>query len=347
MAESKTQTDPSVLYESPDKAILVLDIPATLELAQIPPHDVNTKNTHGDPPPDSRRRRRILSAQPVTEPYATPEPKKRSAAGAQNKSPASQVADLMTAAAVDSALGHVSEHYDGPWHLPRVVEETDPRVAAPGTDPYIPERARFIQGQLGETSETLRSEAPAFDLIVLDPPWPNRSARRKTDSYSTVYSLSDMDDLLDNVPVRSHLKANGLLAVWVTNKSSILDSVTSSSGLFAQWGLEMVAEWTWLKVTRSGEPIYDIHSEWRKPWEKLLISKRIGAPTPKGLRSKTILAVPDLHSRKPNLRGLFGEVLGPDHVGLEVFARNLIVGWWAWGDETLRFQAPECWDTLQ
>ncbi len=54
-----------------------------------------------------------------------------------------------------------------------------------------------------------------------------------------------------------------------------------------------------------------------------------------------ILAVPDVHSRKPNLRALLG--VPHDGAGLEVFARNLTAGWWGWGDEALLFQHRRHW----
>lgn len=319
---------PSVLYESQDKSIVILDIPRTIEESQV---------LSGRPP-----LRRIYSAQPVTEPFDTPEPKDGDDPGLQNKSPATQVAELMTAATVQSALQHLSSFYSGPFHLPRLVADAgDPSIAA--APPFIPEAAEYLHGSLQDTSQRLCGSAPAFDLMILDPPWPNRSARRKANSYATVSNLFDMHALLEHVPVSSHLKPAGLVAVWITNRSSILDFMTAASGLFASWGLELVAEWNWVKVTAFGEPIYDVDSVWRKPWEKLLIAKRIGVPTPAGLGSKTILAVPDLHSRKPNLRGLFEDILGSNFRCLEVFARNLTAGWWCWGNEVLHFQEPQHW----
>lgn len=320
-----------MLYESNDGSTVVLDIPRTLEESQALP---------GRPPPA----RRILSAQPVDAPFEIPEPKCRDGfvAGPQNKSPASQVADLMTAAACQNALEHLASSYAGPFHSPRMVHEDRPPLPVE-TDPFVPDEATALHGSLQDLSQRLRDLAPPFDLIVLDPPWPNRSARRKADSYSTVPNLTAMAQLLNHVPIPSHLAPAGLVGIWITNRSSVLDFVTSPSGLFASWGLEQVAEWTWLKVTTSGEPIFDLDSTWRKPWEKLLIAKRVGAPKPAGLGPRTILTVPDLHSRKPNLRGLFEHVLGSDFTGLEVFARNLTAGWWGWGDEVLQFQQPQHW----
>jgi N6-adenosine-specific RNA methylase IME4 len=156
--------------------------------------------------------------------------------------------------------------------------------------------------------------------------------------------------------VAAHLAADGLVAVWVTNAPRFTDlllrpSTSSSSrregggssggggdGVFAEWGVELVGEWTWVKVTTGGEPVVAIHSAWRKPWERLLIARNkvsgrggVGGPGKAGaVRGKVIVSVPDVHSRKPNLRGLFeGEegLLPEGYEALEVFARNLTAGW--------------------
>ncbi|KAL2156943.1 hypothetical protein VTH06DRAFT_1871, partial [Thermothelomyces fergusii] len=172
------------------------------------------------------------------------------------------------------------------------------------------------------------------------------------------------------VPVASRLAPGGLVAVWVTNAARTADLLLGTAGpaagggggVFAEWGVEPVGEWVWLKITAAGEPVVPPGSAWRKPWERLLIArrKRTGAGTGaagmeveaeggRGRRTrpvagKVIAAVPDVHSRKPNLRALFEEELLPErYEALEVFARNLTAGWWAWGDEVLLFQRRECW----
>ena len=65
------------------------------------------------------------------------------------------------------------------------------------------------------------------------------------------------------------------------------------------------------------------------------------------MKGKVIVAVPDVHSRKPNLRGVFEDAglvpKGGGYEAMEVFARNLTAGWWGWGDEVLLFQRRECW----
>lgn len=318
----------SIRYSSPDKGIIILDIPRTLEECQLPSgHETIVT-------------RRIRSVEPIAQPFETPEPKDNGYAS-QNKSAAAQIADLMTTATIQDALEHTYSSFHESYCLPRITDLED--APNPPSAPFIPENATFLHGSIQELSSQCRESAPKFRLVVLDPPWPNRSVRRKTAGYSTAYNLDEMGQLLSHIPIPSHLSPDGLVAIWITNKPSIIDLLSSPSGLFAQWGLELVTEWTWVKVTASGEPIFDVESAWRKPWEKLLIAKRTGTPTPQGLRSKTIFAVPDVHSRKPNLRGLFDELLEPGYDALEVFARNLTAGWWSWGNEVLQFQEAHHW----
>jgi N6-adenosine-specific RNA methylase IME4 len=195
---------------------------------------------------------------------------------------------------------------------------------------------------------------------VLDPPWPNRSARRKRkraraggdgDAYRPAADLAAIRSLLSQIPLAALLAPGGLVAVWVTNAARLVDLLTDprgGGGVFAEWDVELVGEWTWLKVTSDGEPVVGLDSRWRRPWERLLIArKRGGGDGARGssgpLEGKVIISVPDVHSRKPNLRPLFEDLLPERYEALEVFARNLTAGWWAWGDQVLLFQQKEFW----
>lgn len=359
-------TTSSILFHSGN--VVLLDIPRSLEEAQVPP---------GLPPSA-----RIVSGAPPLKPFTTPEPRDGATADhwlRSSQSAGAHIADLMAAAAVQSALDQLHSRYSGLFCLPRLCNAPDGLIPQDFNDSKIetggatsadtagdtltnttstatsamdavriPPGAEYLHGSIRDLRQTFVDRAPQFRLMVLDPPWPNRSARRKkSGSYNTASNLSEIQELLSSIPIASHLASDGLVAVWITNKSSVLDLVTSSKGLFASWGLELVTQWTWLKITSSGEPLFDIESTWRKPWETLLIAKRVGAKTPETLKPRVILAVPDVHSRKPNLRRLFEEYLGQDYTALEVFARNLTSGWWSWGDQVLQFQAPEHWADVE
>ncbi|KAH7150117.1 MT-A70-domain-containing protein [Dactylonectria estremocensis] len=323
----------SILFESRNKALVLIDIPRSLEESQV---------LAAETP-----RRRIVSAEPPATPYATPEPRHGAHYSHQapsSSSPGAQLAELMTTAAVQGALQDLVSSHPGPFHLARFLGPPHPPSIS-GLPAHIPLKAEPLQGSIQQLRESFDASAPSFDLVVLDPPWPNRSARRRTDKYATVRNLHEMRHLLLQIPLAAHLSPDGLVAVWITNKHSIHDFLVSPMGLFAAWGLEVVTEWTWVKVTTTGEPLFDIESAWRKPWEKLIIAKRRGRKRPDALKPKVIVAVPDVHSRKPNLRGLFRDMLGESFLGLEVFARNLTAGWWGWGDQVLHFQQAEHWSS--
>jgi N6-adenosine-specific RNA methylase IME4 len=228
----------------------------------------------------------------------------------------------------------------------------------PSSPPFtLPPHTTVLQGSISSTLPTFSTSAPRFNAIVLDPPWPNRSARRKKD-YSISYGNSDIQDLLSSLPLQTHLGENGLVAVWITNKKTLKDMILGKGGLFEQWDVELVEEWIWLKITASGEPICALYSMWRKPYEILLIGRKRKSELAvmgdenkgaKDVKRRVMIAVPDLHSRKPNLKEVFETLMGlkRGYKGLEIFARNLTEGWWGWGNEVLKFQMRSSWKVVE
>ena len=451
----------SILFESTDKSVVVVDIPRSIEEAQELPGRLGGSRS---------RRRRLILAAPVEKPWATPEPRRETAGAGVGVSAAAAIAELMTLETVRSALDRARSEYGGPWCLPRVLRQqgadadaeadvvvgdaddhagrkgdganarkrkqaleesgnsapgdtfsslTPPTAAenvgtgtsahsqSPQSSPhfFIPEKSHPLHGTIAAQRATFLRDAPPFELVVLDPPWPSRSARRKRGpgGYGTARDMDGVRDLLRGIPVGARLAPSGLVAVWVTNKAAVADLLLGSSavsssngrdgegrrreeGLFAEWGLEPVAEWIWLKITATGEPVVGLEAQWRKPWERLLIARKkeqkeettsvapavapaaataATEPNPAQraqprVQTKVLLAVPDVHSRKPNLRRLFADVLRggqadgggegrsegeqrESYAGLEVFSRNLTAGWWSWGDEVLCFQHRRHW----
>lgn len=354
----------SVLFQDEALSVILIDVPASIEEAQVSLAKAGAGLTLP---------KRLVSSQPLDHPFATPEPKDVKGGLADS------VSDLMTAAAAARALDLLRQQHSGPHCLPRTahpvrgVEEATvdqsgesvkrsrkivPALTGAPTSPeeacvaetrredgaaFIPEYSIFLQGTIASERDRFLAKAPKFDLIVLDPPWPNRSARRKKGNYKVADSLDSIRTTLSLIPVGDHLAADGLVAMWITNKPGVVRLLTGSGGLFTQWGLEQVDEWTWLKITTAGEPIVDMASTWRKPWERILIARKRGSLRSVPGRGKVLVSVPDLHSRKPNLRGVFQDVFSSEYMGLEVFARNLTAGWWSWGNEVLAFQQPEHW----
>ncbi|POS83917.1 hypothetical protein EPUL_003879, partial [Erysiphe pulchra] len=215
-----------------------------------------------------------------------------------------------------------------------------------GCNYYLPPLSTTIIGSIQSTIGVFseKENIPQFSIITADPPWPNRSARRNG-KYRISNNISEVENLLLTIPIQHHQAANGIMAIWITNKPKIRSLALK---LFDQWGLSVIEEWIWLKVTVSGEPIFPISSLWRKPYELLLIGRKVATVilTESDVKRRVLVGVPDLHSRKPNLKGLLEKEFGfgpGNYTGLEIFARNSTIGWWSWGFEALMFQELRFW----
>ncbi|KAL1921514.1 uncharacterized protein VTP21DRAFT_11230 [Calcarisporiella thermophila] len=171
-----------------------------------------------------------------------------------------------------------------------------------------------------------------FDLIVLDPPWPNKSISR-----SSAYMPIDAYDL-HKIPIRRLLNPSGTgtIAVWCTNKPKFRRLVVEK--LFPIWGVRLIEEMCWLKVTIQGEPVVNLESPHRKPYERLIIGK-MGIKSEVEVEKRVMVGVPSHnHSRKPPLHEILATHLPNTPRCLELFARNLLPGWTSWGNEVLKFQ---------
>ena len=173
-----------------------------------------------------------------------------------------------------------------------------------------------------------------FDLIVLDPPWENRSARRAA-RYTTMRHSDPMEALQSTLG--QHIALNGIVACWITNTARVRQTALKC---FEAWDVTLIEEWAWLKVTTKGEPVTALDGLWRKPYEILLVGRKQVDDMEKAdgdLVRRVVVGVPDLHSRKPNLKALIEPLLPTEYRALEIFARNLTAGWWAWGNDVLKY----------
>lgn len=369
----------SIIWQTSDQTVTLLDIPHSIELAQ------RFQNN---------QRRRLISLSPLSEPYPPTEPKSRKALNALPEKAISElILERTVQLALNTAQAHIKgkwclERFVEETNKPALEQsgfgshtsdsvkqnnlshrqkrrklcyDSDDHqtgcslITEEGHSILLPPNSTPVNGSIANHLPSFIASPVHFDLILLDPPWPNRSARRAS-SYSTA---QDIKSLLCSLPLEDKLRDDGLIAVWVTNRASFRDLILGKDqepGLFAQWGVELAEEWVWLKVTENGEPVTHIEGVWRKPYEVLLVGRKIGAPAGRidsrmlNRRRRVILAVPDLHSRKPNLKEMFDSMMRSETdcqpQCLEIFARNLTAGWTSWGDQVLKFQTLLHWSKV-
>ncbi|KAF2495972.1 MT-A70-domain-containing protein [Lophium mytilinum] len=188
-----------------------------------------------------------------------------------------------------------------------------------------------------------------FNFVLLDPPWPNRSARRKG-SYTTFFSVNKLKKMIMKMDIDLYVEHDALVGIWITNKPALRDLVLGDDGLFKRLNVGLVEEWIWVKTTTKGEPILSMDSVWRKPYEVLLLGRAANtsysvAEQANEVTRRVIAGVPDLHSRKPCLKELIAPFMPDpeDYSALEIFPRHLVAGWSSWGNEVLKFNWEGYW----
>ncbi|KAG5268434.1 hypothetical protein AALO_G00212550 [Alosa alosa] len=204
----------------------------------------------------------------------------------------------------------------------------------------LPARCRFLLSDITRTQPLLNC-GEKFDLIVLDPPWENKSVKRSS-RYSFLPSTQ-----LKQLPVNLISSPECLVVTWVTNRPRHQRFVKEE--LYPHWGVKPLAEWLWVKVTQAGDFVFPLDSPHKKPYEVLVLGRyhcdknvttstfsKSETPLPD---QRLIVSVPStLHSQKPSLSAVLKPYISPNPKCLEMFARSLHSDWTSWGNEVLKFQ---------
>uniref|UniRef100_A0A8C3TK46 Methyltransferase like 4 n=1 Tax=Chelydra serpentina TaxID=8475 RepID=A0A8C3TK46_CHESE len=204
----------------------------------------------------------------------------------------------------------------------------------------VPPKSSFLLSDIS-CMQPLLNYKNKYDVIVIDPPWQNQSVKR-SNRYSHLSSWQ-----IKKIPIPSLAAPNCLVVTWVTNRQKHLRFVKDE--LYPYWSVKTLAEWHWVKITRSGEFVFPLDSSHKKPYEVLVLGRVQGSiDLPLRKSDVEVLPIPDhklivsvpctLHSHKPPLTEILTEYIKPDAECLELFARCLQPGWTNWGNEVLKFQ---------
>ncbi|NWU31312.1 METL4 protein, partial [Dyaphorophyia castanea] len=212
----------------------------------------------------------------------------------------------------------------------------------------VPPKSSFLLSDIS-CLQPLLNYKKKYDVIVIDPPWENKSVKR-----SNRYSHLSLWQI-KQIPVPALAAPNCLVVTWVTNRQKHLRFVKDE--LYPHWSVKMLAEWHWVKITTGGEFVLPLDSLHKKPYEVLVLGRVQGDVKEASRKSEDVLPIPEhqlivsipcsLHSHKPPLAAVLAEFIKPDVECLELFARNLQPGWTSWGNEVLKFQHIDYFTLLQ
>ena len=168
-----------------------------------------------------------------------------------------------------------------------------------------------------------------YSIIYADPAWSYRDkALAGNRGAGCKYDVMSIDDI-KNLPVKDLADDNCILFMWVT-----FPKLDECLDVIKAWSFEYkTVGFTWVKKYKNGDNFMGMGRWTRANAEICMIAtkgkpKRINA----GIR-QIIESVPERHSKKPDIvRDKIIELVG-DLPRIELFARDRVEGWDAWGNE--------------
>uniref|UniRef100_A0A8C9FS82 Methyltransferase like 4 n=1 Tax=Pavo cristatus TaxID=9049 RepID=A0A8C9FS82_PAVCR len=175
-------------------------------------------------------------------------------------------------------------------------------VVLMGQKYLVPPKSSFLLSDIS-CLQPLLNYKKKYDVIVIDPPWENKSVKR-SNRYSYLSSWQ-----IKQIPVSALAAPDCLVVTWVTNRQKHLRFVRDE--LYPHWSVKTLAEWHWVKITRYGEFVLPLDSFHKKPYEVLILGRVQGNIKEALRKSEDVLPVPEhklivsipcsLHSHKPPL----------------------------------------------
>ncbi len=175
-----------------------------------------------------------------------------------------------------------------------------------------------------------------YDIIYADPPWTYTKSGSKTNARGLAkqhYATMTVEDICE-LPVPEICNEGAACFLWAT-----FPMIADALRVMGAWGFRYItAAFVWVKTyAKSGKPFWGMGQYTRANAEVLLfgISKDFKATERvKSHKVHQIVQAPyEGHSRKPDeVRRRIVELLG-DVPRIELFARQRVDGWDAWGNE--------------
>jgi len=167
-----------------------------------------------------------------------------------------------------------------------------------------------------------------YNIIYADPPW-----KYKEDwgngSYKHTYKAMDIEEI-KNLPVKKISDEKAHLYLWVTNPF-----LREGLDVCEAWGFEYKTLITWVKTYKNKVPEMGMGYYFRSSTEHIIFGVR-GKMKIKNKITKNVIIEPNdrkLHSKKPDsVREMIVRCSG-DLPRIELFARERVEGWDAWGNE--------------
>ncbi len=167
-----------------------------------------------------------------------------------------------------------------------------------------------------------------YNIIYADPPWSYRGEMMNS-SVTDHYSVMGIEDL-KHLPVARIAHDDCVLFIWVTMPK--LDEVM---GVIDAWAFEYkTCAFSWVKTNKVSGGYFMGQGRWtRANTELCLLATRGRVSRISAAIRQLVISPVTSHSQKPpEVRDRIVRLVG-DLPRIELFARQKVVGWDAWGTE--------------
>lgn len=171
-----------------------------------------------------------------------------------------------------------------------------------------------------------------YNIIYADPPWRFKVWNRDTGlgrSAESHYPTMTLEDI-KKLPIKDIADKNCALFLWIVNPQ-----IPEALELIRSWGFEFkTVAFTWAKTYKKSGKAYFGLGYWTRAGSEICLLATKGKPkrVSKSVAQLEISPI-ERHSKKPdNIRKKIVQLIG-DLPRIELFARERVDGWDAWGNE--------------
>ena len=181
---------------------------------------------------------------------------------------------------------------------------------------------------IGAGQDTARPAPKKYKIIYADPPWAYNESGSGSRVVSAHYQTMQIEDIC-NMPISEICEENSILFIWTTFPRLFQANLVINS-----WGFKYKSlGFCWVKKNRDFSNFWGMGYYTRQNPEVCLIAVR-GKYKPLVHNVHSVVESKiERHSKKPDaVRDLIVKVCG-DVPRIELFARQRVEGWDAWGNE--------------
>lgn len=177
----------------------------------------------------------------------------------------------------------------------------------------------------------MSSNLKKYEIIYADPPWQYKvysknGESRSAESYYPTMSIEDICKL----PVKNIADDNCVLFMWMT-----FPTLKEGLKVIDEWGFKYkTVAFVWIKQNKKTPSLFWGMGFWTRANAEICILATKGNPKRISAKVHQVIMTPvEEHSKKPNeARERIIELMGNLNK-IELFARQKVSGWDAWGNE--------------